>query len=162
MEVSSSLLFSGLLWPVVCCDLVVDIDNLSSKCLLTAAILPKSTYQRFVTLLPEETVASSLRNLFPHVTPALDISAKVEIKSISQNSIAQEVSLVLQGVGYREVRIQDNEVSSSIERLWQRLALYRWLTSLAHLLFNPSRRFLPPHLQRQLLCHFVARRMPQP
>lgn len=76
----------------------------------TAAILPKATYQRFVTLLPEATVASSLRSLFPHVTPALDLSAKVEIKSISQNSIAQEVSLILQGVGYREVRVQDNEV----------------------------------------------------
>ncbi|KAK9899698.1 DUF689-domain-containing protein [Cystobasidium minutum MCA 4210] len=75
-----------------------------------AAILPKSTYQRFVTLLPESTVASSLKSLFPLVTPALDLSAKVEIKSISQDSIAQEVSLVLQGVGYREVRIQDNEV----------------------------------------------------
>lgn len=65
-----------------------------------------------MTLLPESTVAASLRSLFPHVTPALGLSAKVEIKSISQSSIAQEVSLILQGVGYREVRVQDNEVRS--------------------------------------------------
>lgn len=87
----------------------------------TAAILPKATYQRFVTLLPEVTVAASLRSLFPHVTPALDLSAKVEIKSISQSSIAQEVSLILQGVGYREVRVQDSEVRLSIFSLLQLL-----------------------------------------
>merc|ERR1711939_558439 len=55
-----------------------------------AAILPSSTYQRFIVLLPHDTVAGSLRSLLPLVTPALEVSssasAKVQVKSVAASN----------------------------------------------------------------------------
>ena len=79
-------------------------------------------YQRFVVLLPDDTVADSLKSLLPLVAPALDPSyssakipsAGVQIKNLKEENVARQVLSVLQSAGYREARIQGTEVSHHI------------------------------------------------
>ena len=79
-----------------------------------AASLPTSTFHRFIVLLSSDKIIDSLRPLLPHVTPSLDSTARIQaqLPSASSDSAAtlERVATTLQGAGYREVRIEGNEV----------------------------------------------------
>lgn len=86
---------------------------------LLAAILPSSTYERFVVLLQTDLLLDSLRSLIPLVTPSLaSQNAQIVVKncspstssSTSSTTLQQDVIGLLQGAGYREARTDGADV----------------------------------------------------